>query len=113
MDDRARADSVRRKLKLSFRVLWGASRALLERWKLLDVSDPRLALPATVLIERDCSIGFVRIGTARDRLAPEDVLTYLRTRGSEVPPNRRLVAGSRAWFYAIGNVGRYGWKTAH
>jgi peroxiredoxin len=113
VDDGVRSERIRRQLGLRFPLLCDPSRTVTRAWGLHDARDHRdVALPATLVVERDATLGLVSVEGTRERLRPQDVLAFLREGRPGLPDARALSAGLRLWLRAIGNVARHGWKTA-
>jgi len=115
VDEAARSRRVRRQLGLTFPLLGDPSRQTIQAWGLRDREDWRdLAFPATILVERDGTLGMISVERTRRRLEPGWVLERLRAGSSEPPPPPRFVrAWPIYWMRVVANVGRHGMKMRH
>jgi len=112
VDEAVRSERVRRQFGLSFPILCDPSRQTVRAWGLLDPDDRQdLAVPATLLVEKDGTLGMVAFDGTRFRTTMDAVLERLRV-GPAAPwrPLRWVQAWPWYWARCIANVGRYGMK---
>lgn len=115
VDEAARSQRVRRQFGIAFPLLGDPSRQTIQAWGLRDSGDWRdLAFPATILVEKDGTLGMVSVERTRRRLDLGWVLERLRTGHSEPLPAPRFVRAWPAyWMRVVANVGRHGMKMKH
>jgi peroxiredoxin len=112
VDEAVRSERVRRQFGLTFPILCDPSRQTIQAWGLRDPGDRRdLALPTTVVVEQDGTLGMVAFDGVRFRTTLDAVLDRLRT-GPAAPwrPLRWVQAWPWYWARCIANVGRFGMK---
>jgi peroxiredoxin len=108
VDDEERAEAMRRRLHLPYLVLCDPSRRVLREWGLLNKHKAGgIAIPATVLLDRDRAILYFSRDTVTMRTMPRHLLTIAantpigRTRTVVLP---RL----REWRQILSTVRRFG-----
>ena len=110
VDDPARSEPVRQRLRLSFPILCDQPRGVLKVWDVLnDKERGGIAVPSVFVIGRERRVTHRWFETTATRVTAASVLATLR--GAAAAPDRRVRIGLGDMVMAIGNTLRRGGTT--
>jgi peroxiredoxin len=88
VDDPARADAMRRDLKLPFPLLCDPQREAIRAWDLVNTAEGDIAFPAAFVIDREMRVRYRALESTTARVRVADVIAAARAIASGGAPAR-------------------------
>jgi peroxiredoxin len=88
VDDQARADAMRRDLKLPFPLLCDTKREVIRAWDRVNAAEGEIAYPAAVVIDRERRVRYRALESTTARASVAEVIAAARAIASGGAPAR-------------------------